>query len=378
MYRGTLATVAISLLAWVALGGSSANAHTIRPAVATAVISETGAIDLQIRLNAEVLLAGIGPEYTDTNASPNAPIYDRLRQLDSQALAREFAEFSPDFLKVSPLLADGVPVDLVYGRAEVPPVGDVELSRDTMIYLTGQLPADTRELVWQWPPDFGSSVIRFSRWDSKTPQSEWLQPGQRSAVFNIAQAQSAPSRLDVALNYVVIGFEHILPKGLDHILFVVGLFLFSIRLKPLLLQVTAFTVAHTITLGLSIYGVISLPASIVEPLIALSIAYVGIENCMDSKLKTSRLVLVFCFGLLHGMGFAGVLTEIGLPRSEFLTALVTFNIGVELGQLAVITSCLCLVGWCRSRDWYRSRVVIPASLLIALTGIYWTWQRTLG
>ena len=378
MYRGTFATAAITALAWVILGVSSASAHTIRPAVATAIISETGAIDLQIRLNAEVLLAGIGPEYTDTNASPNAAIYDGLRQLDPAALEREFAEFSVDFVKASPLLADGAPVNIVYERATVPPVGDIELSRDTMIYLTGQLPADTRELVWQWPTDFGSSVIRFSRWDSKTPQSEWLQPGERSAAFKVAEVVSVPSRLDVALNYVVIGFEHIIPKGLDHILFVVGLFLFSIRLKPLLLQITAFTLAHTITLGLSIYGVISLPASIVEPLIALSIAYVGIENIMASRLKTSRLVLVFCFGLLHGMGFAGVLTEIGLPRSEFLTALVAFNIGVELGQLAVITLCLCLVGWCRSRDWYRSRVVIPGSLLIALTGIYWTWQRTLG
>jgi hydrogenase/urease accessory protein HupE len=131
-------------------------------------------------------------------------------------------------------------------------------------------------------------------------------------------------------------------------------------------------------LGLSIYGVISLPPNIVEPLIALSIAYVGIENCLSAKLRTSRLVLVFCFGLLHGMGFAGVLKEIGLPRSEFLTALVTFNVGVELGQLTVITLCLVLVGWCRSKHWYRNVVVIPGSVLIAVTGLFWTWQRVLG
>jgi hydrogenase/urease accessory protein HupE len=240
------------------------------------------------------------------------------------------------------------------------------------------LPAGARELVWKWPADFGSSVIRFSRVDSETPQSQWLQSGESSAIFQLDNREGAPSRLDVALSYVVIGFEHILPKGLDHILFVVGLFLFSVRLKPLVLQVTAFTLAHTITLGLSIYGVISLPATIVEPLIALSIAYVGIENCLSTKLKTSRLVLVFCFGLLHGLGFAGVLTEIGLPRSEFLTALVTFNIGVELGQLTVIMLCLVLVGLCRSKDWYRNAIIIPVSLLIAVTGLFWTWQRLMG
>jgi hydrogenase/urease accessory protein HupE len=375
MYRSILLWIAASLVFSV---GVPANAHTIRPAVATAVISDSGVVDLQIRVNAEVILAGIGPEFTDTNESPDAAVYDRLRLLEPEALAQDVKSFSPRLVKPSPLLADGVPVQLQFLRTDVPPVGDIELSRDSLIYLTGQLPEGSQALVWSWPADFGSSVIRFSTTDSETPQSQWLQPGESSALFKLGNEESPPSRLDVALNYGVIGFEHILPKGLDHILFVVGLFLFSIRLKPLLLQVTAFTLAHTITLGLSIYGVISLPANIVEPLIALSIAYVGIENCLSSRLRTSRLVLVFLFGLLHGMGFAGVLTEIGLPRSEFLTALLTFNIGVEFGQLAVITLCLLLVGWCRAKPWYRSGIVIPASLLIAVTGLYWTVERLTG
>ncbi len=114
--------------------------------------------------------------------------------------------------------------------------------------------------------------------------------------------------------YLSLGYTHILPKGLDHILFVLGLFLLSPRLRPMLLQVTAFTIAHSITLGLSIYGIVSLPSRIVEPLIALSIAYVAIENLVTRELKPWRLALVFMFGLLHGMGFAGVLRELGLPR----------------------------------------------------------------
>jgi hydrogenase/urease accessory protein HupE len=118
-----------------------------------------------------------------------------------------------------------------------------------------------------------------------------------------------------------------------------------------------------------------MPTSIVEPLIALSIAYVGIENCLVARLKPWRIVLVFCFGLLHGLGFAGVLSEIGLPRSEFLTALITFNVGVELGQLAIILSCFLLLGWWRKKPWYRSRITVPLSLLIAVTGLYWTWER---
>ena len=127
--------------------------------------------------------------------------------------------------------------------------------------------------------------------------------------------------------YLWLGYTHILPQGLDHILFVIGLFLLSPRLKTLLLQVTAFTIAHSITLGLSMYGIVSLPPRVVEPLIALSIAYVAIENLLTRELKPWRVALVFTFGLLHGLGFAGVLRELGLPRAEFLTALLTFNAG---------------------------------------------------
>jgi hypothetical protein len=121
---------------------------------------------------------------------------------------------------------------------------------------------------------------------------------------------------------------------------------------------------------------VSLPARVVEPLIALSIAYVAVENLLTSELKPWRLALVFSFGLLHGMGFAGVLRELGLPRSQFLTALTTFNVGVEAGQLSVIAiACVAVWSWRRNPLSYRRLVVQPASLAIALTGVYWTLQR---
>ena len=138
---------------------------------------------------------------------------------------------------------------------------------------------------------------------------------------------------------------------------------------------TAFTAAHTLTLALTIYGVFSLPPSVVEPLIALSIAYVAVENLLTSELQPSRVVLVFAFGLLHGMGFAGVLADLGLPRSEFVTALLTFNVGVEAGQLAVIAAACAVVLGVRDRPWYRPRVVVPLSLAIAGVGLFWTVER---
>jgi hypothetical protein len=137
-----------------------------------------------------------------------------------------------------------------------------------------------------------------------------------------------------------------------------------------------FTIAHTITLGLSINGVIDLPANIVEPLIALSIAYIGIENIFAKSLHKSRLALVFAFGLLHGMGFAGVLADFGMPDDAFATALISFNIGVELGQIAVIAVAYLLVGiWMSHKPWYHQRVIVPASAFISIVGLYWTYDR---
>jgi hypothetical protein len=123
---------------------------------------------------------------------------------------------------------------------------------------------------------------------------------------------------------------------------------------------------------------VSLPARLVEPLIALSIAYVAIENLVTSELKSWRLALVFSFGLLHGMGFAGVLRDVGLPRGDFLTALIAFNLGVEAGQLAVVAMAFAaVVYWRRNALAYRRLVSQPASIVIACAGLYWMMQRLL-
>jgi hydrogenase/urease accessory protein HupE len=176
--------------------------------------------------------------------------------------------------------------------------------------------------------------------------------------------------------YAWLGFTHIVPKGVDHMLFVLGIFLLNRRMRPVLWQVSAFTVAHSITLGASLYGVVTVPAAFVEPMIALSIVYVAIENLFESELRGRRVALVFAFGLLHGLGFAGVLRDVGLPASDFATALLTFNLGVEAGQLAVIGAAFLLVGWrCGARPWYRQRIVVPASVAIACIATYWTLVR---
>jgi hypothetical protein len=143
-------------------------------------------------------------------------------------------------------------------------------------------------------------------------------------------------------------------------------------------QVTAFTVAHSITLGLSLIGAISLSPRVVEPIIALSIAVIGIENSFFRRPGASRWWIVFVFGLVHGLGFAGVLREFGLPSGKFWSTLVAFNIGVELGQLAVIAIAFALTFWCRNRPWYFARVAAPISAAISAVALYWTAERIFG
>jgi len=185
--------------------------------------------------------------------------------------------------------------------------------------------------------------------------------------------------------YVRIGVGHILPGGLDHILFVVAFFLSSTRLRALLLQIGAFTVAHTVTLGLAAGGVITPPASIVEPFIALSIAWVAVENLVRRDTSRWRTALVFAFGLVHGMGFAGFFGTLGLPPGQFLSALIGFNVGVEFGQLGVIGAAFVLTWPLRSRvdtargaQRYRQFMVFPASAIIAVTALVWFVQRAFG
>lgn len=176
--------------------------------------------------------------------------------------------------------------------------------------------------------------------------------------------------------YLKLGISHIIPQGTDHILFVVGLCLLSTKIKTILWQATAFTVAHSITLALSMKNIIVAPSAMVEPIIALSILFVAIENILLNELKPWRVIVVFMFGLIHGLGFASALNEIGLPRNKFYISIFSFNAGVEIGQIAVILSVflLIIIPFGKSA-WYRKFLAYPISVCIALIATYWTIQR---
>jgi hydrogenase/urease accessory protein HupE len=345
--------------------GATLRAHEIGTTHVTVRFQEGRTYNVEVVTEAAALV-----EKLEASAGSPSPADTRPARLQSR-LAR-FDEQFRQRVKIG-FDASDVRPDIAYSVA---PGIDVVSGAIATIRLTGQVPENARDFTWTYAWTFASYAMTVRSAASEKPATEWLEGGQRSAPFAVMSPAPPVDRLRTARRYLTLGFTHIVPNGLDHMLFVLGIYLLSGRLRSVLWQVSAFTVAHSITLGLSLYGIVAVSPRIVEPMIALSIAYVAIENVFLSELKSWRIALVFAFGLLHGMGFAGALRELALPRSEFLTALLTFNIGVEAGQLTVIAAALLLVGWqCSNRVWYRSRIVVPVSALIACRAVYWTIEQ---
>lgn len=240
------------------------------------------------------------------------------------------------------------------------------------------------ELEVPWP-----CLLKVTTPYSELPQSRLLTEADRLSRPAYLSAEAVTSRratdslwlidswgrLAPSVAWIAVGFQHIIPKGLDHILFMLGLFFFNRGWRSLLLQVTGFTLAHSVTLALSTYGVVEVSPSIIEPLIALSIVYVALDNLFASQLVRWRMSVIVLFGLLHGLGFASALSDIGLPEGHFLSFLLLFNLGVELGQITVLLLAFSLTGWFLRQPWYAGRVAQPAAVAIAGTGLYWFLKR---
>ena len=353
--------------------GTVLQAHELRPAVAKVEVSETE-LKIELLVAIETLLAGIDlTEILDTDEAPEAAIYNTLRGLGDDALAEnvwaEWPQLSTEFI-----MEGAEALRLV--NVEVIPEPDMELTRDTKLFMITKLSEGSAPVRFGWTAKNGGLVVRHGEGDDA--YAGFLEGGELSLPLPRSGAVEE-SGTAVFWRFVIEGFEHIIPKGLDHILFVFGLFLFSLSWRPLLSQITAFTVAHTVTLGLTTLSIVKIPAAqiwLVEALIAVSITYVAIENIWRPKLGWWRVVVVFGFGLLHGIGFASVLGDLGLAQGQFVLSLIAFNIGVEGGQLAVIAIGFITLAlpFGKSHS-YRSYVVIPGSIAIALVGGWWAFER---
>lgn len=375
-------------------------AHPANLPSADMAVRADGTFRLTIRV--DILAFALNDSVFRITDGPMLALLDGPPEPLERALADAKERFAGDFrIRASQGEAhvDSIELPTAARLREIGSSGRVRLPIMADITATGRLPAGTGTIAVRFPEVLGSIVLVVERPDEE-PAGQPVSPGEYSEPFDVTVTAAEPATVPTAAEstptatqplvkhqgrwfgsfpgFVRLGFTHILPEGIDHILFVLGLFLLNTHLRPLLLQVTAFTVAHSLTLALSLYGVFSLPPSVVEPLIAASIVFVAVENIFTSKLNPWRPVVVFGFGLVHGLGFAEAIRELDLPRQDFLGALVGFNCGVELGQLAVVAIAFAAVGWFQKAWWYRRGIVIPVSVLIAVQAAWWTVERMTG
>lgn len=361
MTRNRLLTLNRLLCVFVLLGSIGAvapvDAHPSSTTTVTIDWQPSGAYAVVLRADAAALATKI--ESSAGNALGSTPL-----DVSASASARLAALRETIRHHVVLRADDDVRLDPVVEAIDVDETGMAS------IRFTGSGPSSTKSITFQSDVLFGAYPLAVRSGGKETVA--WVDGRASSGAVVLAHTRG----WRMARDAVVLGFTHILPRGLDHILFVVGLFLLSGKARQIVWQVSAFTVAHSITLGLSLYGVVSVPSHIVEPLIALSVAYVGVENLMTSTLHPWRIVVVFVFGLLHGMGFAEALAALHLTSGDLITTLIGFNVGVEAGQLTVIAIAAGVLGLATMfRAEWRRPVTAMASGAIGVMGLVWMIQR---
>ena len=357
-----------------ALISPPAQAHDIQMSTADVTI-EDQTVTLTAVVDLDHLIASYG-----------VPSYQRSQVIDdymatgepnadpsSQEMIQQIHQLWPQMRPGLRILADEERLAPTLSAIHVPPPSLFDASRVGALVFTADIPDGATAVQIGWPAPLGPLLL--VRKDSEHPVNRVVQDAALSPPMPING--NAFTSLPNFTTYVWLGFEHIIPKGADHICFVLGLFFFSTALRPLLWQVTGFTLGHSVSLAAGALDLITIPASIVEPLIAASIVFVGVENILAKGISPWRSWIVLAFGLIHGLGFASVLSELGMGTGSFIASLIGFNIGVELGQLAVIAIAFLTVGfWFAEKPWYRTRIAIPASVVISAFGAVWLLQRT--
>ena len=367
----TLARFFASAVALIFVGGLFApgvKAHPTASSFVEIMLLERRLVEVRVTTDAKALLLKLQARASVAATDRDGTETDRIRAL------------APALVAALNLSSDIAPIDLTFeGSSSVK-----ERAGLVQIALSGRIPVSARHLVWKTSLFIGSYPLSVRRGNSaittdQTDNYEWLNGSDASAAYDLEQLAGSTNRWHRLARLVATGFTHIVPSGLDHMLFVLGLFLLARGTRALLLQITAFTLAHSATLALAVSGLVTVPSAVVEPLIAASIVYVAIENVVASRLSRWRLAVVFGFGLMHGLGFAGALADLGIDGGHLTETLVGFNLGVELGQLAVVgAAALLLRALPVSADRRRTFVTVPASIAIAATGCFWAVERIIG
>ena len=355
----------------------SSISHEIKPSVADISIQNSIFV-IKINTNIEAILSNIDlSDVKDTDLAENKDIYDSYRK-KSPLEIKVFLENNSKIISENiNLSVDNVRKDLIYKEIKIIDNQNYDLPRESEIYFHSNIPENSKKYKISWSKKYGDLVIRdFSLKDNIF--SEYLVSGNFSKEIHINKIKKQ-SIFQIIKNYMIIGFKHIVPLGLDHILFILGIYLVIYSFKDLFVRISIFTLAHTFSFALSSLSIIIISPKIIEPLIALSITYIAIENIFFKNSNFRRLLLIFCFGLIHGLGFSYMLNDYVTDYQNFLISMISFNLGVELGQLFLVFIFFILFGlWFKKKKWYRKVFVIPLSCIMAIISIFWFFERILN
>ncbi len=358
-----------------------AGADVVKPALVEISIFSDKRVEVSIDLSLEAAMTGIGTQYASTSEAPNSDEYNYLRLLRPKELESRFEMFQTEFLDSINLSIDGSKEKLQLESSFIDIVGYTKRPRKSILKYSVKLSKSPKSIAWQFGKVHGDSALRYRVYkkDEYTWSDwVWLRDGSSSGKILIDE-QEAVSNSQRIIEFISIGFDHVIPLGWDHLLFIVGMALSTLLWRRLLLLVTTFTVAHTITLGLSMYELVEISARVVEPLIAFSISYVAIENILLKQSIIRKSIIVFLFGLIHGLGFASMLKDFEMDPDTFLVTLISFNVGVELAQIVTVLGVVCVVLLHKKIiNNSRKLLIIPVSVVIAIIGFWWGVERVIG
>ena len=346
------------------------SAHEIKPAIIE-FNKVKNQINIVLKFNAEAFLANIDASvYKETINFSNSLKYSELRLLPREILKEKVFESKDQIINAIFIKTSKKQLNLKLVEIDVLEEKNIEKVRFTKVYLKTENKFIETPITFSTKKIFGPLIFKnFSNIDKGTdkPQSQWLKPGNQTSKLGILQVKTNITNFSIL--GIWNGILQIILYGFDHILFILGLFFFSHKLKPLLIQVTTFTIAHSITLIFGGLGYITISPLIIEVIIAASIIWVGFENLFRKNMKVSRIGVIFTFGLIHGLGFASMFKLKGLEGTDYYLNLLSFNIGIELGQLITLLPLIILIPLFNRLSWYRILIAIPASIIIAIFGV---------
>ena len=345
------------------------SSHGLKPVSAEYSISNR-ILTLNLTTNVEALLSGMDASmFKNTEEAPEATYYNELRKLNNLELETRINNSSQMLESIFSVLAESELMEIRLSKVVVGENEDATEPRATKLFFEITLPDPANFFQISPKKILGPIVLRSILYNEKKEKinvSKWLEAGQLSEPIPIVIEKM--SVLGTVSYSMFQGVQHIIPKGFDHILFVLGIFFFSYKVGPLLGQVTIFTLAHSIAFILASLGYITVSSLMVEAIIAASIIWIGVENLFRTKINKSRILVIFCFGLLHGLGFASMFIELGFDSSDYILNLLSFNVGIELAQLIVLFPLILMIPFFAKFAIYRAVIAIPSSVIIAAFG----------